>query len=110
MKKAILLSFIFTFFALTLAYFELIPGISKEAIFRYYFLDYIGIMFILVGQSLLKGKNKIAFLFYVIGLISNAGMGYFMESYVVIMFSFLSIWIFIQNWIQWNKDEKIKHY
>ncbi len=108
MKKAIILSTLFVAFALILAYLEILPGIHKEKISQFHFLDFVSIFFILSTQILLKKKKKVAFVFYGIGIIANLGMGYMMESYVIIMFSILIFGINIKNWIEWNKEDKRK--
>ena len=107
MKKAIIQSLTFTVLSTILAYLEIIPGMTKEVIFKYYFIDYFGIIFILIGQELLKDKNKSAFIFYIIGLVLNSLFGYMVKSYIMILFSLFSIIIFIRNWVQWDREEKL---
>lgn len=108
MKKALLKSLLFITVSLLLAYIEIIPGMTREQIFRYYFLDYGGIFFVLIAQSLLKEKNKTAFVIYIIGLALNGFLGYLIGSYSIILFSVYSSYIFIDNWKQWKKDEQFQ--
>ncbi len=105
MKNAFIKSAVFVIVCLVLAYFEILPGIEKESVFKYWGLDYVGIFFILSAQVLLRDKDKKAFILYIAGLVSNAIFGYIASSLIVVLFSFYSSWIFIQNWIQWKKDE-----
>lgn len=106
MKKAFLRSALFVLLCILLAYLEILPGIKKESVYKYYCLDYVGIFFVLSAQTLLKSKNKTAFLLYITGLVSNAVFGYIANSMIIVLFSFYSSWIFIQNWRQWKKDEE----
>lgn len=107
MGKALGIATIFIFTSFLIAYSEIIPGMTRDKIFQYYFFDYIGIFFVLVAQTLLKTKDKRSFIFYIIGLIFNGTFGYFIGSYSVILFSGYSGWIFIQNYLQWKNDERV---
>ncbi len=108
MKTAILKAFVFIVVSISFAYLEVIPGTHRDQISKYYFFDYFGIFLILIAQSLLKNKEKSAFVIYIVGLILNGVFGYILGSYGVILFSIYSIGIFVDNWLQWNREEKLK--
>lgn len=106
MKKALLKAVIFITLCLLIAYLQIIPGMTRDQIAKYYFLDYAGIFFVLIAQSLLKNKDKLAFIMYIVGLALNGIFGYIIGSYGIILFSLYSSYIFIDNWRQWKRDEK----
>jgi hypothetical protein len=107
MLKAFLKAGLFVVICLISAYSNLIPGLNKESIAKYYFLDYSGIFLVLTSQIMLKDKDKRAFIIYTVASIINGTMGYILGSMIVFVFSLIATFISINNWIEWRKQEKV---
>ncbi len=107
MKKDFIRSLIFLIITIFLCYLEILPGLTKDGIFKYYFFDYLSIYFTVTAQSVIKRKDRRAFILYIIGAFFNVLFGYFANSYVLILFALYSSYLFVDSWINWGKIQKI---
>ncbi len=109
MKRALLISTSFITIIVIIASLNLLPELSLNSVSKLYGLDYLTIFLVLTAQTLLEKKNKYAFIFYITGNVVNIGLGYLIESPVVIAFSFVGIVIMIKNFKKWNEEENEKN-